>query len=106
MPCDNDRHKHNDFMVPKPEFFSLNVCRNEDGGFSAMDYQAVILGLFRRLNQDSNIQLDFIDETALNEAELKPYKALIVTGASDNTQHVASCLLPRPSDRQLTRRYR
>ena len=71
-----------------------------------MDYQAVILGLFRRLNQDSNIQLDFIDETALNEAELKPYKALIVTGASDNTQHVASCLLHRLSERQLTRRYR
>lgn len=62
-----------------------------------MDYQAVILGLFRRLNQDSNIQLDFIDETALNEAELKPYKALIVTGASDNTQRAVSCLLHRPS---------
>jgi len=51
----------------------------EDMGYTAMDYLAVINGLFRRISQDANIQIDFIDEDALNEHDLSPYKALILT---------------------------
>jgi hypothetical protein len=51
----------------------------EDPGATAMDYMAVLSGLFRSIQQVSNVQVDFIDEDSLNAADLAHFKALIVT---------------------------
>ena len=44
-----------------------------------MDYMAVVTGLFRAIQQVSNVQVDFIDEDCLNAKDLAPFKALILT---------------------------
>ena len=52
---------------------------NEDQGSGTMDYQAQVYALFRSLQQDSNIQVDLIDEDQLTAGGLAPFKALILT---------------------------
>jgi hypothetical protein len=51
----------------------------EDPGATAMDYMATLAGLFRAIQQVSNVQVDFIDEDSLNAKDLAPFKALILT---------------------------
>ena len=51
----------------------------EDPGATAMDYMAVMTGLFRAIQQVSNVQVDFIDEDSLTAKDLAPFKALILT---------------------------
>ena len=48
----------------------------EDQGATAMDYMAVIAGLFRVIQQQNNIQIDFIDEDSLSAEGLAPHSAL------------------------------
>lgn len=50
----------------------------EDQGATAMDYMAVIAGLFRVIQQQNNIQVDFIDEDSLSVDGLANYSALSV----------------------------
>jgi hypothetical protein len=51
----------------------------EDNGATAMDYLAVVAGLFRAIQQVANVHVDFIDEDGLNVHDLAPFKALIIT---------------------------
>jgi hypothetical protein len=48
----------------------------EDQGATAMDYMAVIAGLFRVIQQQNNIQVDFIDEECLTAEGLANHTAL------------------------------
>ena len=48
----------------------------EDQGATAMDYMAVIAGLFRVIQQQNNIQIDLIDEDSLTAEVLAHYSAL------------------------------
>jgi hypothetical protein len=48
----------------------------EDQGATAMDYMAVIAGLFRVIQQQHNIQVDFIDEDGLTAEGLAHHSAL------------------------------
>ena len=50
----------------------------EDQGATAMDYMAVIAGLFRVIQQQNDIQVDFIDEDSLSVDGLANYSALSV----------------------------
>ena len=52
---------------------------NEDQGSGTMDYQAQVYGLFRALQQVSDIQVDLIDEDELTAKGLASIKALILT---------------------------
>jgi hypothetical protein len=57
----------------------LGPRRTEDSGQWTMDYLAAVVGLFRAIQQVSNIQVDFIDEDSLNAKDLAGFKALILT---------------------------
>ena len=48
----------------------------EDQGATAMDYMAVIAGLFRVIQQQNNIQVDLIDEDSLTAEVLAHHSAL------------------------------
>ena len=48
----------------------------EDQGATAMDYMAAVAGLFRVIQQQNNIQIDFIDEDSLTAEVLAHHSAL------------------------------
>ena len=72
------------FLYPRSSFLwdvPRGICpmSTEDPGAQTMDYMAAIAGLYKELVQLGNQQVDFIDEDSLTLAELRHYKAVVVS---------------------------